>query len=191
MEFEWDEAKRPGNIAKHDLDFIAIRNMFDGRPLFHRDVIMGSENRAVSTGLFDGRFCTVVWTRRDYRIRIISARRACDDERRAYRALYRDELEEMARRGEDQTDWARVDARTPEEIEASIDYEDEGVSDLTRVYAGPHSPELLADPANWHESVYLNADIVDWFREHHSDDFRHRLNAILREAMDAERRKAS
>ena len=39
-----------------------------------------------------------------------------------------DELDEMLRRGESQTDWARVDAMTEEELEASIDHEEEGVA---------------------------------------------------------------
>ena len=89
MEFEWDEAKRLSNIAKHGLDFADIQDMFDGRPLAEKSLIRDGEHRVVSTGLLIGRFCTVVWTRRDNVLRIISARSARDNERRAYRALYR------------------------------------------------------------------------------------------------------
>jgi hypothetical protein len=39
-----------------------------------------------------------------------------------------DEIDEMIRRGESRTDWAYVDALTEEELEASIDFEDEGCS---------------------------------------------------------------
>jgi uncharacterized DUF497 family protein len=30
MEFEWDEAKRTANLAKHGLDLIAGATLFDG-----------------------------------------------------------------------------------------------------------------------------------------------------------------
>ena len=102
-----------------------------------------------------------------------------------------DELEELTRRGESQTDWTRIDAMTPEEIEANVDYEDEGLFDTSRVYAGPGVLEGMDDLANWHEAIYLEAEIVDWFREQHPDDFRNRLNAILRNAMESEKREAS
>ena len=88
MEFEWDEAKRLSNIEKHDLDFVAIRDMFDGRPLVTKGVDRFGECRLISTGLFQDRYCTVIWTRRGRTVRIISARRARDDERRAHRTLY-------------------------------------------------------------------------------------------------------
>ena len=88
MEFEWDESKRQINIAKHDIDFLEVRGMFDGRPLSTTEIEWFGERRNISTGLFDGRFCTVVWTRRGRMVRFISARRARDNEQRAYRQLY-------------------------------------------------------------------------------------------------------
>jgi uncharacterized DUF497 family protein len=30
MEFEWDEAKRAANIAKHGFDFLQAKRVFDG-----------------------------------------------------------------------------------------------------------------------------------------------------------------
>ncbi len=104
----------------------------------------------------------------------------------------RDELEEMARRGEDRTDWAHLDAMTDEQLANSIDYEDEGLFDPTRVYIGSSfDPAAMDDRANWRESVYLEAEIVDWFRDHHPDDFRQRINDVLREYVDAQQRKVS
>jgi uncharacterized DUF497 family protein len=32
MDFEWAEDKRLSNIAKHDIDFLRARAVFDGRP---------------------------------------------------------------------------------------------------------------------------------------------------------------
>ncbi len=102
-----------------------------------------------------------------------------------------EEIDEMIRRGEDMTDWARIDAMTDEQVEANVDYEDEGLFDHSRVYAGPHTAEAMTDTDNWHASVYLTAAIVDWFREHYPDDYRMRMNAILRHYIDGEKRKAS
>lgn len=31
--FEWDENKRIRNLEKHRLDFVAVRLLFDGRPM--------------------------------------------------------------------------------------------------------------------------------------------------------------
>ncbi len=104
----------------------------------------------------------------------------------------RNELEEMARRGEDRTDWARIDAMTDEELANSIDYEDEGLFDLTRVYIGPSfDPAAMDDRANCRESVYLDAEIVDWFRERDPSDFRQEINDVLRAYIAEQERKAS
>ncbi len=92
MEFEWDEAKRWSNLAKHQFDFVRARLLFDGRPIItvasHVPVTSAPEYRVVSMGIVDDRFITVIWTKRGDKIRIISARSARDDERRAYRELY-------------------------------------------------------------------------------------------------------
>ncbi len=46
------------------------------------------------------------------------------------------ELDDMLGRGEDQTDFARVDAMTEEELEASIDKDEEGEFDWGTVQVG-------------------------------------------------------
>lgn len=88
MEFEWDEAKRISNIRKHSLDFQEATELFDGRSKVEAKSAYAHEERFKTTGLLDGELVTVIWTKRAERIRIISARRARDGERRAYRALY-------------------------------------------------------------------------------------------------------
>ncbi len=55
-----------------------------------------------------------------------------------------DELAAMRARGEGQTDYARLDAMTDEELEASIDFEEEGVPDWTTAQAGV--PEYALRP---------------------------------------------
>lgn len=89
MEFEWDEAKRQSNLVKHAVDFVDAQALFDGRPAFtavarhHPD-----ERRYLTIGVLGGRFYTVVQTWWGGIIRLISARRARDEEERAYRAIH-------------------------------------------------------------------------------------------------------
>ena len=88
MLFEWDEEKRWSNFAKHAVDFVDVQALFDGRPTVTVPSRRAEEARFVTTGVMDGRFFTVVWTLRGDDIRLISARRARDGERRAYRAVH-------------------------------------------------------------------------------------------------------
>ncbi len=88
MEFEWDDAKRERNLAKHGIDFLDVRHLFDGRPLVTIRSPYPDEERYLTTGIIHDRMVTAVWTRRGATIRIISARRARDAETRRYRALH-------------------------------------------------------------------------------------------------------
>ncbi len=88
MEFEWDEAKRQRNLAKHGVDFLDATALFDGRPVVTAVGQHPDEPRFLTTGELDGRCYTVVWTWRGENIRLISARRARDAEQRAHRSLH-------------------------------------------------------------------------------------------------------
>lgn len=88
MEYEWDENKRQGNITKHGLDFRDAIVLFDGRPVYNYRSVRRGEGRVVTVGLLVGRFVAVVWTERSSAVRLISMRRARDEEKRAYRALF-------------------------------------------------------------------------------------------------------
>ena len=88
MAFEWDENRRERNIRIHQIDFIDAQVLFDGRDTLTYHSPRGEEEQWATTGLFEGRIITVIWTQRGDNIRIISARRARDNEQRAYRELY-------------------------------------------------------------------------------------------------------
>ncbi len=88
MDFEWDEVKRQTNIAKHRVDFQDAQALFDGRPVFTAASRHQQEQRYLTTGDLGGVLVTVVWVWREGAIRLISARRARDGERRAYRAVH-------------------------------------------------------------------------------------------------------
>lgn len=88
MEFEWDEAKRAANIEKHGLDFLRAAQLFDGRPAVTASSSQGGEPRWKTTGLIENVFITVIWTAREGRVRIISARRAWNAEEREYHKIH-------------------------------------------------------------------------------------------------------
>ena len=117
--FEWDEAKRIINLQKHGLDFEDLARLFDG-PLFERRVMRGPEERWLATGRFGTRWVTIIYTGRNSRRRIISARTARDNERLAIVTYTAEEARNLVGK----TDWAKIDARTPEEVERLAD-EDE------------------------------------------------------------------
>jgi len=76
MAFEWDEAKRLANIQKHGVDFAEAIEMFEGRVLENEDRRRNyGELRIRAFGEMDGRVIQVVYTLRNGRRRLISARR--------------------------------------------------------------------------------------------------------------------
>jgi uncharacterized DUF497 family protein len=87
MLFEWDEAKREGNILKHGVDFLRVQALFDGRPVITASSPRSDEVRYATTGIIEGRFYTAVWTWRSEAIRLISARRARYEEEQGYKSL--------------------------------------------------------------------------------------------------------
>lgn len=89
------------------------------------------------------------------------------------------ELAAMRRRGEGKTDWARIDALTEEEMEASIDKE-EGEFDTSTAQAGFHGPKRQL-------TVRLDVDVVEWFRTG-GPGYQTRMNAVLRAYVDAQKR---
>jgi uncharacterized protein len=87
MDNEWDEAKRLANITKHGIDFVAAVKVFDGSFIETEDRRRDyGEQRYQTFGEVGGRLIQVVYTLRSDRRRIISARRARRNERRAYYA---------------------------------------------------------------------------------------------------------
>jgi uncharacterized protein (DUF4415 family) len=92
-----------------------------------------------------------------------------------------DELAEKRRRGESKTDWARVDAMTDAELEASIDFEDEGEFDWSTVQIGVPGPKQQL-------TVRFDRDVIDWFRMQGAG-YQTRMNAVLRSYMEATKQK--
>lgn len=87
-----------------------------------------------------------------------------------------EELRAMAARGETMTDWAYLDSLTDEELEASIDYEDEGYFDPDNGVVKPEHPRP--------ESIGIDDDVHAWFKER-GGDVEGIMNAVLRRWMVA------
>lgn len=82
---EWDEWKAHSNFRKHGIDFAdAVSVLEDDLATTITEDIFG-ELRFMTVGMdARRRVLVVVWTLREERVRIISARKASRQERRAY-----------------------------------------------------------------------------------------------------------
>ncbi len=87
MEFEWDNNKLQANIKKHSVDFEEARSVFDDYfaviidDRFHseqeqREIIVGESSKS--------RLLYVVFVEKENSIRIISARKLTNNERKRY-----------------------------------------------------------------------------------------------------------
>jgi uncharacterized protein (DUF4415 family) len=97
-----------------------------------------------------------------------------------------EELQEMRRRGETHTDWARVDATTPEDVEAQIaaDPDEAGM-----VYDWCNATTEMPKPkAELHMRV--DGDVLDYFRKT-GKGYQTRINAVLRSYVQHMRKRAA
>ena len=93
MRFEWDEAKREGNLDKHGIDFADLEPLFQGETVILLDDRFDyGEYRFVTLGILNGIVMVVVHTETDDTIRIISARKATWYEEESYFKEISDEL---------------------------------------------------------------------------------------------------
>jgi uncharacterized DUF497 family protein len=76
MKFEWNEEKRKSNIAKHGLDFVDSKNVFDSVTFtFVDDRFDYGEQRFITLGIMKGMVVAIAHTEEDDVIRIISMRK--------------------------------------------------------------------------------------------------------------------
>ncbi len=85
--------------------------------------------------------------------------------------------ERIAKYG-DPSDWERVKAMTEEELEASIDFEEEG-------YPIWETARSVYNPANKKQiTLRLDPDIIEFFKAQ-GPGYQTRMNAVLRQYMSA------
>ena len=85
MPYEWDEAKRRGNIAKHGIDFALIEE-FDWATVKDERVVRDGEERIAAFGYVGSRLHMVAYVERGSNMRIISMRKANLREENRYAA---------------------------------------------------------------------------------------------------------
>ncbi len=94
-----------------------------------------------------------------------------------------DEIDEMLGRGESQTDWARLDALTEEELEGSIDHAEEGEFDWSTIQVGFPGPKQQL-------TVRFDADVVEWFKDQ-GPGYQTRMNAVLCSFVEAQKKRTT
>jgi len=86
MEIEWDSKKAISNLKKHGIDFADAVSVLDDERAITIPDDQPNEERFITIGVdFFSRILVVVYTRREARIRIISARKATAKEIKQYK----------------------------------------------------------------------------------------------------------
>jgi uncharacterized protein (DUF4415 family) len=95
-----------------------------------------------------------------------------------------EEIEAMIARGESQTDWARVDAMTDEDIERAMrddpDWQDFMDIDWSKA-------KMVIPDKKKAISIRLDPDIIDFFQAT-GKGYQTRINAVLRHFVDEQKR---
>jgi uncharacterized DUF497 family protein len=85
VKLEWDPRKAAENLDKHDVDFADAVTVLHDELALTVDDASAEERRFVTLGVDAlGRLLVVVYTYREERLRLISARKANRRERRQY-----------------------------------------------------------------------------------------------------------
>ena len=86
--FEWDDNKQKINIEKHGIDFVDAITIFSDINRIEKTIMHESgERRHITIGSVNGVVLLVVYTLRGKFIRLISAKRACKNERKYYNQI--------------------------------------------------------------------------------------------------------
>lgn len=80
MNFEYDPAKSASNLSKHGIDFNQAQALWDDPWMLEVPARTEGEPRFLMIGKIEGKYWTVIWTPRGDAVRIISARRAREEE---------------------------------------------------------------------------------------------------------------
>lgn len=84
MEFEFDPAKSTMNLAKHGIDFVEAQSLWEDEDRLEIPARTEDEPRSVLVAMLGQKLWSAFFTYRNGRIRLISVRRARQEERRLY-----------------------------------------------------------------------------------------------------------
>ena len=88
MRFEWDEAKRAANLAKHGVDFAAVESFdFESAIVTTDDRDVYEEPREIALGFIGVRLHILIFTWRNDVVRVISLRKANSREVKIYERI--------------------------------------------------------------------------------------------------------
>jgi uncharacterized DUF497 family protein len=93
MRYAWDEAKRLSNLRDHGLDFVDAQAVFAGLTFTYEDDRFAyGEHRFVTLGLLKGIPVSIAHTETKEEIRVISFRKATDNEAQILFTQVQDQL---------------------------------------------------------------------------------------------------
>jgi uncharacterized protein (DUF4415 family) len=96
-----------------------------------------------------------------------------------------DEIKAMIARGDDRTDWAKVDATTEAEIERHA------VEDDSVLPEGWESGAMIGlPPRKEHINIRIDAEVLQWFKAT-GKGYQTRMNNVLRAFVESRRRAGS
>jgi len=84
MNFEFDEAKSSSNKTKHGIDFLAAQALWDDVSRMETPALSSDEPRSQVVGKIGDKVWSAFVTQRNENIRIISVRRARENEEEKY-----------------------------------------------------------------------------------------------------------
>lgn len=84
MEFEYDSKKSEANKAKHGIDFEQAKALWDDRNMLVVDSQYSSEERQMGIAQLSNKIWSAIFTVRGEKVRLISVRRARDEEVKRY-----------------------------------------------------------------------------------------------------------
>lgn len=84
MDFEFDPVKSAANKAKHGIDFVEAQALWHDPDRLEIPARSVGEPRAQVIGMIESRVWSAFVTSRDERVRVISVRRARDEEKARY-----------------------------------------------------------------------------------------------------------
>lgn len=84
MEFEFDPMKSTMNLAKHGIDFVEAQSLWEDEDRLEIPARTEDEPRSVLIAMLGQKLWSAFFTYRSGRIRLISVRRARQEERRLY-----------------------------------------------------------------------------------------------------------
>lgn len=87
--FEWDTKKDEANRERHKIGFLAASALFEQEHVEAEARMEAGERRLLAVGMVRGQHVVVIYTWRGERRRLISARKARENEKEAYRQFIR------------------------------------------------------------------------------------------------------